>query len=279
MNIRKTTIKVLIGTLIVVILIFAGSFYYYSNLNSAVDPRVVEAKHLQLKYEKGLESNQYGEKMILLNQMLDIYQNVPGYENSYEIGVILNNQASVYLVKLETELLTKEEDEIDKDEMLKTLEMSMGLTLEAIDIYDTWLKEMGDLSEEEVRKKIRPYFDPQDEAFKDVKYSMVFDRRVEEIMSAQLENSRRLSVSYTNLGVMNRYMGNLHEAKANYEKALELWDRNYTAQDNLNTLMNLPRERRGMLERIFPPERLEELGLNKKDEDNTETDTANESEK
>ncbi len=270
MNIRKTTLKVLVGTLIVVILIFAGSFYYYSTLNSAVDPRVIEAKHLQLKYEKGLEADQFGEAMILLNSMLDIYQGVPGYNNSYEVGVILNNQASVYLVKLETELLTLEESKIDKEEMQKTLKMAMGLTFEAIDIYENWLKEMGQLTEVEVREKITPYFDPKDEAFKDIKYSMVFDKRVEDIISAQVETTRRLSVSYTNLGVMNRYTGNLQESKANYEKALELWDRNYTAKDNLNTLMNLPVEKRGMLERIFPPERLEELGINKKEEEKQE---------
>ncbi len=265
LNLRSATLKVMVGTLVVVILIFIGSFVYYGNLNSAVDPRVVEAKHLQLKYEKGLESSEHGEAMILLNRMLDIYQSTPGYENSYEVGVILNNQASVYLVKLETELLTLEEKDIDKEEMLKTLDMAMDLTLEAVGIYEKWIEEMGKLTEAEIRKKIAPFFDPNDKAFKDVKLNIVVDKRVEDIISAQVETTRRLSVSFTNLGVMNRYTGNLQEAKANYEKALELWERNYTAKDNLSTLMNLPKERRGMLERIFPPERLEELGIKKEE--------------
>lgn len=258
-NLRSATLKVLVGTLIAVILIFAGSFIYYGNLNSAEDPRVLEAKHLQLKYEKELESDQYGEAMILLNRMRAIYESVPGYENSPEIGVILNNQASVYLVKLETDLLTLEDSEIDREGMLKTLAIARELTEDAIRLYEQWLKEMGTLSVAEIRERTTPFFKSDDKAFKGLDFSKIFEKRVEDIVAAQLETDRRLSVSYTNLGVINRYSGKLEEAKANYENAIRLWERNYAAVDNLNTLMELPRGKRSMIDRIFPPERLQEL--------------------
>lgn len=259
LNIRSATLKVLVGTLVAVIIIFAGSFVYYSNLNSAEDPRVLEAKHLQLTYEKKLESDQYGEAMILLNRMKDIYESVSGYANTPEIGVIYNNQASVYLVKLETDLLTLEENQIDREDMLISLNMARKLTEDAIGLYELWLKETGKLSESEIRTKITPFFNPDDKAFTGFNLSKIFEKRVEDIVAAQVETVRRLSVSYTNLGVINRYSGQLEEAKSDYEKAINLWDRNYAAVDNLNTLMNLPREKRSMIDRLFPPERLTEL--------------------
>ena len=80
-------------------------------------------------------------------------------------------------------------------------------------------------------------------------------KRVSLIVDAQLETPRRLSVSLTNLGMISRYLGNLEEAKAHYEKAIELWDRNYTAQDNLAVLLNQPVQKRSMISRLFPPER------------------------
>ncbi len=276
-SLRKTTIKVLIGCLVVVVLIFIGSFFYYSNLNSSSDPRVVEAKNLQLIYDKGLEGNETTKALDLLDQMMEIYTRTPGYTNSYETGVILNNKATVYLVHLIPQLISIEEalknkdeqeikkikSKIDKVNINKNLNTALGYTLKSIEIYENWLNEMEGVTESEIRKIIRPYFDPKDKAFSGLDFDLIFEKRVEDIIIAQSETKRRLSVVYTNLGVINRYKGNLEESKNNYEKAIKLWDRNYTAKDNLSVLMNLPKEKRSMMDRFFPPDRLKELATEK----------------
>ena len=92
------TVKVLIGCLFITIIIFIGSLVYYGNINSAEDPRTLPAKTLLLQYEKKLDEEQTSKAHEVLNGMLNIYLALPAYENSYEVGVVYNNIASVYLV-------------------------------------------------------------------------------------------------------------------------------------------------------------------------------------
>ncbi len=256
LNNLSGTVKVLISCLVITILIFFGSLIYYSTINSAEDPRTLPAKNLLLKYEKQLDEEQITEAHEVLNGMLNIYLALPGYKNSYEVGVVYNNIASVYLVQLETELLTNKK--LTKDALVMNLELASNFTQQSIDIYENWLEEMGNLSENQIREKIKPFFDPNDPAFKDVDFDSVFEKRINEILIAQIETKRRLSVALTNKGVVDRYQGNLEQAKENYEKAISLWDRNYTAQDNLNILMNQPAEKRSMIDRLFPPDKNKE---------------------
>ena len=250
------TVKVLIGCLFITIIIFIGSLVYYGNINSAEDPRTLPAKTLLLQYEKKLDEEQTSKAHEVLNGMLNIYLALPAYENSYEVGVVYNNIASVYLVQLETELLTNKK--LTKEALVMNLDLASQFAQKSINNYEQWLKEMETLSEGQIREIIKPFFDANDPAFKDVDFDSVFEKRVEEIKIAQIETKRRLSVSLTNMGVVNRYQGNLEQAKRNYEKAIKLWDRNYTAQDNLNILMNQPVQKRSMIDRLFPPEKNKE---------------------
>ena len=250
-------VKVLLGTLLAVVLICIYATFHYGRINSADDPRVVEARELLLMYEKGIASDQYGTALSILKAMDLIYRNTEGYEQSFERGVILNNKASVHLVKLETELL--EDVDIDRNTMLETLGIAEGYTRQAIGLYEQWLSDMGKLTRDEIEQRVRPTFAPGDPALKDSNVEDVIQKRVDDIMLAQLETKRRLSVTYTNLGVIERYKGNLETAKKCYETAIELWDRNYTAKDNLNVLLNQPVNKRSMIDRMFPPERAAEL--------------------
>jgi len=81
------------------------------------------------------------------------------------------------------------------------------------------------------------------------------ENRVREIIEALPENSRRLSVAYTNLGVAERHLGNYEQAMQHYQKALELWDRNLAAENNINILLGKPIRQRGVLEKLFPPDK------------------------
>ncbi len=253
---QSGTKKVLAVTLTITATIFIGSYLYYENINNAEDPRIMPAKTLFLEYDKELESDEYVESLRMLDTMLDIYRNTPGYESSYEIGVLLNNKATVYLVELETTLLTKKD--IDQAAMNKYLQSAEDYTRQAIDIYEKWLIDMGNLSEEQVKASIAPFFKVDDPAFAGMSLSKVVKKRVDSIVDAQIETPRRISVSLTNLGMINRYLGELEEARKNYEKAIALWDRNYTAQDNLNILLNQPVIKRSFLTRLFPPERVDD---------------------
>ena len=253
---QSGTKKVLAVTLTITATIFIGSYLYYESINSAEDPRILPAKTLFLEYDKELESDEYVEALRMLDTMLDIYRNTPGYESSYELGVLLNNKATVYLVELETALLT--EKDIDQAAMNKYLQSAADYTRQAIDNYEKWLTDMGNLSKEQIETRIAPFFKPDDPAFAGMNLDKVVNKRVNSILDAQIETPRRISVSLTNLGMINRYRGELEEARHNYEKAIALWDRNYTAQDNLNILLNQPVQKRSFLTRLFPPERVDE---------------------
>ncbi len=253
---QSGTKKVLSIVLTITASIFIGSYFYYGQVNKAEDPRILPAKMLFQEYDKELESDEYVLSLSLLDQMLAIYRATPGYEHSYEIGVLLNNKATVFLVEMETEILT--EQDITKPLMQKSLATAADYTRQAIDVYEAWMADMGSLSEEQIRQKIAPYFKEGDPAFEGMNIQKILDKRVNDILEAQIETPRRISVSLTNLGMVNRYLGDLEAAKKNYEDAIELWDRNYTAQDNLAILLGQPVKKRSMISRLFPPEKTEE---------------------
>lgn len=244
------------GTIAVVFMMLCYAIWHYSTINNSEDPRVTQARQLLRKYEKGLEGDQYGEAMSILNAMETIYLKTPGYEKSYEIGVVLNNKASIHLVKLETRLLAG--DQIDRNEIIDALSPALEYTKGAIQIYENWLSVMGTLSPEEIDEKIRPTFYSGDPTLKEVDIDDVIEKRVNDLILAQVETKRRLSVTYANLGVINRYRGELLEAKKNYKQAIALWDRNHTAKNNLNVLMNQPVEKQSIVDRLFPPKRSKE---------------------
>jgi tetratricopeptide (TPR) repeat protein len=79
--------------------------------------------------------------------------------------------------------------------------------------------------------------------------------RIREMESAQIENKRRRSVCYSNLGLVHRYWGDYEAAAEHYMKAIQLWDRNLDAENNLNILLNKPLRKRNLLQRLFPPEK------------------------
>ena len=80
--------------------------------------------------------------------------------------------------------------------------------------------------------------------------------RAKEIEQALTEVPRRLSVAYTNLGVIYRYREDYKKAAELYQKALSLWEDNLDAENNLNHLLGQPIRKRNFFQKMFPGERL-----------------------
>lgn len=133
--------------------------------------------------------------------------------------------------------------------------MAEKMVKKSIAIYSGWLKQFEDKSSEEIISIIEPEFYRGLEQYPVEKQELFINNRIEEIQQAQMETKRRLSVSYTNLGIIKRHKMRYEEAAKNYKRALDLWEENLTAQNNLNLLLGKPLEKRSFIRKLFPPER------------------------
>ena len=249
-NISKRTLIFFMGVLFLLVLGFV--FMYYQNQNKKVDPRITEARELYEKYDAYTENMPHNKVFQLLDSIENIYKSVPHYANSFETGVIHNNRAAVYLSMAigsgqEAETVG---DSLKADSLLRK---SMLYAEKAIEIYTQWNAKFEGLGSVAVESKIKSEF-LKDMPAGNSEAEEYLENRVREIIEALPENSRRLSVAYTNLGVAERHMGNYEQAMQHYQKALELWDRNLAAENNINILLGKPIRQRGVLEKLFPPD-------------------------
>lgn len=247
---RKT--KILLLTVIMASgIIIASGFFYYRALNLAEDPRVIDARKKMAEYNELMKQNETGLAMLVLDQVEDIYIKTPGYAESYELGVIQNNRGSIFLIKAEKDIINKTEEDTDN------LKQAKQYITDSIEIYSRWIETINLLERDDIRKMVLPYFRKDDPAFANLNLEKIIEKRVDDITTSKVETKRRLSVSYTNLGIIYRYESNLEEAGKQYEQALELWPDNHVAQDNLNRLMGLPPEERNIVKQMFFKKRTE----------------------
>ncbi len=248
-QITTGTKKLLSAMLIVSSIGITIAYYYYDSINKAEDPRVTEARYLLKRFDKLMDENDYLAVFSLLDQIENIYKNAKGYENSYEMGVVYNNRTATYLILG----LYESSDKKDKK---KYLRLALDATRKSIDIYEKWLSAYGTLTEEELYNKIKPYFTPED--LKGCEVEKIIKKRVDDIKLAQIETKRRLSVSYTNLGIIQRHQYKQQDALKSYAEALKLWPDNHTAKNNLNVLLGKPIEKISVIDKIFTKDRRKE---------------------
>ncbi len=222
---------------------------YYRGRNLSVDPRVVNARVLYNNYNRFASANAFDSVFILMDSIESIYTSVPHYRESFEIGVLYNNRAAAYL----TLLMAGDSASFEVQDSLLTL--ADAAVQNSIEIYENWIDRFDSLPPSGIRELISDNFlrglDPADRD----KNEVYLEKRIEEIEEAQIETPRRLSVSYTNLGIVERKRLRYEEAANAYMKALELWDRNLTAENNLNMLLGKPQKKQNFIQRMFPPER------------------------
>jgi len=224
-------VSVLIALSIVVMTV---AYFYYQNINSTQDPRVAKARHLFAKYSRLIEEKKYTLVFIVLDELEALYKTTPGYGSSYELGIVYNNRTATYLLMALYD---------DKKEMLVKAEQT---ALISNAIYEKWLESYSQLNKQEIKTKIEPYFQMSEK---------ILHKRVADIKLAQLEVKRRLSVSYTNLGIVQRHQHQLEKAVVSQKKALELWPDNHTAKNNLNVLFGEKPKKRSIVDQLFPKPR------------------------
>lgn len=224
---------------------------YYGSLNETIDPRIVEARELYNKYNNYAQRDQIDSVFMLLDLMEEIYNKEPHYTHSYELGVLNNNRAAAYLtLALYSPVYSADSVMVDS-----FIHQAKYYSQESIEIYQNWLDVYSSLSEPDIQNNIQADFIHGLEELSSKEQARILNRRIKEIQEAQAETPRRLSVSYTNLGIIYRHNENYEKAAEAYTTALDLWDQNLTAKNNLNILLGRPLEKRTLIQKLFPPEK------------------------
>lgn len=247
-RISAQTKRVLAGIFIIICTSLLVAYIYYNGKNKAEDPRIVRTKYMFRQFDELMKENKYSEALPLLDSIEIILLKVPGYKESYEPGIVYNNRGSAYL----SMALYSSNDSIEKFRLLEISEKNID---SSIAIYNAWIDKNNNLTEAELSKNAEPFFSENDLAFKGRNIEKIIRKRAEDLALAQKENPRRLSVCYTNLGIVQRHQYKQNEAAESYIKAIKLWKDNYTARNNFNVLMGKPPEDRSIIDQLFPPDK------------------------
>lgn len=245
------TPRALLRVMIAVVFVSLGiAYFYYRGVNRSVDPRIKTARQLYERYNAYAQLDQVDSVFWLMDTIESIYASVPHYRDSYETGVLYNNRAAAWL-----SMLLRPDQEMMIQDTTLLLQRAESMVRQSIAIYDHWLAIYAGTEETEISRMAGKDFMEGLEAYDPEEQQAFLDRRVREIIEAQKENPRRLSVSYTNLGTIKRHQHHYDSAAIWYTRALELWDQNLTAENNLNILLNRPLKKRNLIQKLFPPEK------------------------
>jgi tetratricopeptide (TPR) repeat protein len=236
-----------------IVILFA--YFYYSNKNSSNDPRIVEARELYQKYNAYASENDITQIFSLLDSVEHIYSTIPHYTKSFEVGVLYNNRAAAYLTMALYDHKPGIFKEYTKDSLLTLAKVNV---ITSINIYENWLNKYQNKSADDINSFIATSFYKGLSEYSKKEKQRFLKNRIKEIETAQYETKRRLSVAYTNLGIINRHLENYENAIVYYQKAIELWDQNLTAENNLNILLGKPLKKRNLIQKLFPPKRKED---------------------
>jgi tetratricopeptide (TPR) repeat protein len=230
--------------------------FYYGNINKSIDPRVVKARELYAKYDSYAQEGNYYRVFALLDSIESIYRSTKHYEGSFELGVLDNNRAAALLtISMFADSIPKEYNPYSYLTVDSLVTLAESNVLKAISVYNNLATDFSGKSQEQICEIIEQQFlDGLASIDPDLKRKYL-EARSKDIEKAVLENNRRLSVCYTNLGIVFRQREQYKQAAEQYKKALELWDRNLNAENNLNVLLGKPLKKRNIIQKLFPPER------------------------
>lgn len=249
---RSTRALIIIMIALVAIAILIARSYY-NNSNSKVDPRIKEARELYARYNSVAATGDYYHLFALIDSIENIYNSVKHYRNSFEKGVLYNNRAAAQItLALYADSVHRALNPYSSYPADSLMSMAERNITYSIDIYKSWKSRFSALSGNEIKILIEDEFGEPDNGEEGIDY---LESRSNEILGSLKETDRRLSVSYTNLGIVHRFQGDYEGAANLYKKALELWDMNLEAENNLNRLLGRPLKKRNLIQRLFPPDR------------------------
>lgn len=268
MNLSNNPKRALIITMSALFIIgFGIARSYFKYQNKYVDSRVVPARELYKKYDVYAQDNNFSGILSLLDSIEYVYSNIEHYRESYEMGVLYNNRAATYLTMAlhfaDSSLSLDGINLLSKDSLILLGEQNV---IKSILFYKNWLIEFEQLNEEQIKNAIR------DDYFKRLNVKSEKDKenylkiRIKEITTAQYETKRRLSVAYTNFGIVQRHKKNYKEAIEYYNLAIELWERNLSAENNLNILLGRPQKKQKAIHKFFPPDKNDYASVPKRNE-------------
>ena len=225
------------------------AFFYYRNINSSEDPRILKARNWLYQYNKLSGTSDIIDSFTLLDSADAVFRSMSDYISSFEIGLIYNNRCSALL------LMAMYDSAISINEKTNLLDLSMKYCDSSIYIYNRWIKDWGSLSSIEISEKLKPYMKEEDRAFKGANFRKIFSRRIKNIVEAQIETPRRLSVALTNKGTVYRHMLKTDSSLIYYQEALLLWKDNRTAKSNMSVLLGGEPVKPTLIESLFPPDK------------------------
>ena len=247
--ISKGTKVIFTITFSVTILAVIFAFFYYRNINNSEDPRIKKAREFLLQYEKESGRNNSLDAFPFLDSANTIFRSFPDYESSFEIGVIYNNKCSALL------MMSLYDSTIKEFEKNNLLSLAMKYCDSSISNYSAWITSWDSLSPEIISDRISPYMKEDNPAFRGYDFEKIFARRVKNIVAAQIETPRRLSVSLSNKGTIYRHIMKPDSSLICYQLALSLWKDNRTAKSNVNVLMGGEPIKPSLIELLFPPDK------------------------
>ena len=243
----RALIYVMMALVVITILL---AYSHYRGKNLTVDPRIVPARKLYEGYNALASSNNYDGVIRLLDSIEQIYSQYPHYCGSFETGVLENNRAAVYLtLGLSYDSLSSPYHHMGQDSLMA---LGESAARKSIDIYESWLSAYAENGEEEIREQVLATFGTGLRTGDPKEMEAYVENRVKEIEDAIQETPRRLSVSYTNLGLAYRYREDYQGAASCYRQAMDLWEDNLTAENNLNILLGEPLKKRNFIQKMFP---------------------------
>jgi tetratricopeptide (TPR) repeat protein len=251
--------RVIIITMITLVFVsIIVSKLYYQNVNNAVDPRIVPARKMYDRYNELTENNDFIAVFQLLDSIETIYNSFPHYKHSFEKGVMANNKAAVYLtlaMHKDSIFLPSDNERLRNIPTDSLLKYSFNEIETAISMYENWKNTFSSKSETDIKQMIENEFLDGLSNYAEEDQQTFLGNRVKELISTQQEIDRRLSVAYTNKGMVYRMAEDYESAILCYKKAIDLWDQNLTAENNLNILFGKPIKKRSIIEKLFPPEK------------------------
>jgi tetratricopeptide (TPR) repeat protein len=249
LKINKGTRVIFLITFSVCAAAIVFAFFYYRGINRSEDPRITEARLHLIKFEKGNNVYNSFQAFTYLDSAYSIFNSLPDYRSSFETGIIYNNKCSTLLLK------ALYDSTLTESEKSALLGLSLKYCDSSISVYKGWINDWGNLSEEQISQKIKPLMSIEDKEFSGFDSEKIFNRRVKNLVLAQTETPRRLSVSFTNKGIIYRHLMNTDSALNCYNHALSLWKDNRTAKSNLSVLMGGEPLKPTLIESLFPPDK------------------------